>query len=432
MPAFKFKAYTPDQSAHGEHSSSIPLPQILPHEDPYQQGSFAYDQLNGYTYHWKSIEDATTWRFQQEKDHTIEFVRREKRLASSGVEHLWSEKHFYVCSRGASGGNSEYTKKHDHVRKIPNKRTECPSCLTLKLYPHTGEVLGRYDASHNHEIGNSNVRFTRLHKDTRDEIERLLRLGVEPRRVLEQFQGKIYSEKNASNLRNEGAHRHEFCTRADVRRIEKTIEEESIRLAGQDGASVMQWVTALEAEGHSVYLKTAKDKTPSGSDLTDDAFILIIQTKYQKECWQTHGSRFAGIDATHNTTHYEGMNLFTLLVRDRWGHGVPAAWMISSNGTGDTISHFLRFIRTGSPTVIPEYFMSDKDRAEINAMELVYPESKILLCWWHVLHAWQQHFVTSHYPELWDLLKKWIRIQDSAEFDAAWEKIKSMAPNHPS
>ena len=29
-----------------------------------------------------------------------------------------------------------------------------------------------------------------------------------------------------------------------------------------------------------------------------------------------------GIDATHNTTQYEGVSLFTVIVRDAWGHGM--------------------------------------------------------------------------------------------------------------
>lgn len=106
-----------------------------------------------------------------------------------------------------------------------------------------------------------------------------------------------------------------------MRRIEKMIEEETIRLASKDGASVLEWVATLQKRGHFVSLKSSSDASPLNSGLEKNSFVLIIQTQYQQECWQKHGHRFAGIDATHNTTHYENMNLFTLLVRDRWGHG---------------------------------------------------------------------------------------------------------------
>ena len=138
---------------------------------------------------------------------------------------------------------------------------------------------------------------------------------------LEQIQGRIYTEDNIDNLRSGQMCRREFVTRADVRRIEKMIEEETIRLASQDGASVLEWVKDLRKRGHFVELKTSSDAPPPNSGLEKESFVIIIQTQYQQECWRKNAHRFAGIDATHNTTHYANMSLFTLLVRDRWGHG---------------------------------------------------------------------------------------------------------------
>lgn len=133
--------------------------------------------------------------------------------------------------------------------------------------------------------------------------------------------GYDYTEENLGNLKVEGTQRSEFCTRAVVRRIEKRIEEETIRLATQDGESVLRWVNVLQARGHYILIKTSNNEPPPNSNLNKDVFILIIQMKYQQECWKKHGHCFAGIDAMHSTTHYENMSLFTLLVRDRWGHG---------------------------------------------------------------------------------------------------------------
>jgi hypothetical protein len=108
--------------------------------------------------------------------------------------------------------------------------------------------------------------------------------------------------------------------------------------------------------------------------------------------------------------------------------GMPAAWMISSNATEVTIVYFLLKVREESPDVEPKWVMSDKDRAQMNAVRHVYPKSRLILCWWHVLHAWRQHFVTSHHPELWTLLKDWIRLTDQDKFNIQWEKIKLIAP----
>lgn len=102
--------------------------------------------------------------------------------------------------------------------------------------------------------------------------------------------------------------------------------------------------------------------------------------------------------------------------------------MISSNATEETIYFFLRVLRAANPTVLPRYFMSDKDHAQMNAIRRAYCEAILLLCWWHVLHAWQQHFRVDYHEELWTELKRWIRLVSKTEFDACWQKIQRIAP----
>jgi hypothetical protein len=71
--------------------------------------------------------------------------------------------------------------------------------------------------------------------------------------------------------------------------------------------------------------------------------------------------------------------------------------------------------------------MSDFDWAQINACHAAY-DTCILLCWWHVLHAWQQHFHISDNAELWSLLKKWIRIDNETDFKTVWARIQQIVP----
>ena len=103
--------------------------------------------------------------------------------------------------------------------------------------------------------------------------------------------------------------------------------------------------------------------------------------------------------------------------------------MVSSNAMEVTINFFLLALRKQNPQVIPNKFMSDRDHRQLNAVRRQYPESVLYLCWWHVLHAWQQHFVTTQFSELWEILKKWIRVTDEDEFEAYWTKISSFPPN---
>lgn len=153
----------------------------------------------------------------------------------------------------------------------------------------------------------------------------------------------------------------------------------------------------------------------------------MVQTPWQERMFREHGHNLVCIDGTHNTTCYENTTLTTLVVCDRWGHGIPVAWMISNSGTEETITNFLNLVHKRSPTILPCIIMTDCDHAQINACCYIFFHAIILLCWWHVLHAWQQHFCIPAHPDLWKLLKKWIRIKDPAIFECTWQQIQRLA-----
>ena len=69
--------------------------------------------------------------------------------------------------------------------------------------------------------------------------------------------------------------------------------------------------------------------------------------------------------------------------------------------------------------------MTDRDHAQIAALEAVYPRCKIYLCAWHVLRAMRSHFVTSEFPALWDKIKRWVITDDLGEFLTLWDEIST-------
>src|SRR6267142_5634814 len=78
--------------------------------------------------------------------------------------------------------------------------------------------------------------------------------------------------------------------------------------------------------------------------------------------------------------HYSTVSLGRL----RSQLGIPVAWMLASNGTKDIISFFLCWVRDGSPAILPAMIMTDRDLVQIGALKIVYPDSWIFLCKWHV------------------------------------------------
>lgn len=74
--------------------------------------------------------------------------------------------------------------------------------------------------------------------------------------------------------------------------------------------------------------------------------------------------------------------------------------------------------------------MTDCDQAQIAALQIVYPESRLFLCTWHVLRAMRSHFVTSQFPGLWEKVKALVDEEDLAKFFKIWDEI-SRDPSIP-
>ncbi len=109
-------------------------------------------------------------------------------------------------------------------------------------------------------------------------------------------------------------------TICDISCLRQIVENEEICLDDNDAISVRLWVTKLWQCGAGAVLKDKTDPPPPESRLSQDSFVLCIQTEFQRDHFHMLGSDFLSIDATHNATQYTGVQPFTLIVRDLWGH----------------------------------------------------------------------------------------------------------------
>jgi len=108
---------------------------------------------------------------------------------------------------------------------------------------------------------------------------------------------------------------------ADIRRIEKAVLAEMVRLDRDVRRSLVKWVEKIHKADSLLGFKSVICPVPPASDLRPDVFILMVQTPWQLEQYRLYGSNILFMDGTHNTTMYENLTLFTLLVRNNWGHG---------------------------------------------------------------------------------------------------------------
>ncbi|KAF6763546.1 hypothetical protein DFP72DRAFT_1136120 [Ephemerocybe angulata] len=181
---------------------------------------------------WANLEEAEAW-IEKEQDVKLFSFASKGPVPTRGAPVGWTKAYVYVCSRGSSGGKKEYRKKFAWIRKKPFKSTGCRCRIRLTVFPD--KVVGRYTAEHNHSLGMENARFTSISETTWHQIEAMLRSGVSVSNVLRHVHDQVYDERNRSQLQSGQSSRNHFVTRADVRRIEKAIEQETIRLEKQDG-----------------------------------------------------------------------------------------------------------------------------------------------------------------------------------------------------
>ena len=64
------------------------------------------------------------------------------------------------------------------------------------------------------------------------------------------------------------------------------------------------------------FYKDKIDPSPSDLPMHEGHLIVCIQTLFQLDAFWCLGSQFIGIDATHNTTIYPDMMLYTVIAWD--------------------------------------------------------------------------------------------------------------------
>ncbi|KAI9908915.1 hypothetical protein PsorP6_014535 [Peronosclerospora sorghi] len=80
------------------------------------------------------------------------------------------------------------------------------------------------------------------------------------------------------------------------------------------------------------------------------------------------------------------------------------------------------------PTIRPRVFITDKEDALINAIEDQYPDSRRLLCGWHIKKNLAARYERSFTQEARkQFIKEWEQLCetcDEEEFDAGWEELQ--------
>lgn len=142
----------------------------------------------------------------------------------------------------------------------------------------------------------------------------------------------------------------------------------------------------LEKESPSISNAALATGGVSGIAFFAEDIIALRSVKHAREL---------AIDASHGTNS-AGMELYAILAEVD-GTGVPVAYcfvekkketdsqVVRGGDMGNLLAQFLGELKNRGFT--PQFFGTDKDFAEINAIQSVWPEVNIQLCFWHVKRA---------------------------------------------
>lgn len=177
--------------------------------------------------------------------------------------------------------------------------------------------------------------------------------------------------------------RVDFLGMQDLRNIRRDYGITYLtRMHQEDSVSVQVLVQMLQKLEKSPILDYV-------DDAESETFTLTIMTEFQVEMLRKFGEDKILIDGTHGLNAYE-IQLFSLVVVDEFGNGVPVAFCFSKKYDKEAMVHFFEKVKESVGAEIKtSVFMSDGAPQFYQAWAHVMGECEfVLLCWWHVSKNW--------------------------------------------
>ncbi len=95
-------------------------------------------------------------------------------------------------------------------------------------------------------------------------------------------------------------------SRQDIANVRTKVKDLTVIRNREDAVSVDMLVKELEKESYNPVLlyKKQHESNPNYPMLSEESFILAMQTEFQKDCYQQHATKILCVDATHGTNAY--------------------------------------------------------------------------------------------------------------------------------
>ena len=168
------------------------------------------------------------------------------------------------------------------------------------------------------------------------------------------------------------------------------VPEES-GLREQIEAAIMR-MKQEEATKHTENIVTGEGEEAEEDTHTntpETTFLLVMQTKHQRELLNKYGNVITMMDSVYCTTKY-GFPCFFVTVKTSLGIGRVVATVIPQYESEELLTEGLQVLKKWNPNWSPRFSMTDKSSVELNAIGAVHPSCIRLLCDFHRAQAWER------------------------------------------
>ena len=301
-----------------------------------------------------SMKEFFTWKEAEETKNYIYYSKHTSTKKGKSASYL-----YYHCQK--DGHSKPHRCKGEEQRKTAKRNKKvfikkdmlCPSRIICKI-DLSGAINVTYIQSHNHPIQFKDTEHQPMSKSVLANVRSKLIMGASVDNIHKDLRGGKDSRDNRADANNLQ------CTHAVSKRQLREIARKlkvNRRMHPDDAASLYYIVKKLQDEKFDpvlLYKPQGEDfvvKPPNMSSdeidelpITNDTFILGIQTKQQLNMFQKNALKIVCPDSTHSTNKYE-FKLITLVVPDEYSKGYPVAHLISNREDELILYYFFEEIK---------------------------------------------------------------------------------------
>ncbi|XP_077528080.1 uncharacterized protein LOC144139664 [Haemaphysalis longicornis] len=160
----------------------------------------------------------------------------------------------------------------------------------------------------------------------------------------------------------------------------------------------------------------------------EETLLFCFQSKFMNTMLLKYGSAVVCLDATHKTSDY-ALPLFLLVVKTPSGYAAAGTFIVQFE-TSFCIAEALNIFKQWGNNFSPQYWMVDYSNAEISAIRQVFVNSRVTICDFHRIQAWQRWLRRkenniSHPEHALQLMKRLGSALNEGEFEKALKDLVS-------